>query len=63
MQSAGKDSSAKTLIHPCPQNLACPNLLRSGGPRSVLDETRHHKKTVLTEIRVWLQISPQKSLR
>jgi hypothetical protein len=67
-QSAGKDASAKTLIHPCLQNLACPNLLRNGGPQSVLDETCHHKETVLTEeklegIRVWLQISPRKCLR
>jgi hypothetical protein len=65
-RSAGKDASAKTQIHPCLQNFACPNILRSGGPQSVLDETCHRKKTVLTEeklegIQVWLQIISEMS--
>jgi hypothetical protein len=64
--STGKDSSANTdsplLTKSCISKL----IKKWQTTGSVLDETWHHKKTVLTvleDIRVWLQIIPWKALR
>jgi hypothetical protein len=68
VRSAGKDSPGNTLIHPCLQNLACPNLLRRDGPQGQCLTKHDIARKVLTDeeledIRALLEIRPQKSVR
>lgn len=69
MQSAGKDSSANTMIHPHLQNIVFKLIIKKWQTRGlVLDKTWQCQKAELTDdkledIQAWLQISPQKSLK
>jgi hypothetical protein len=63
MRSAGIGSSANTLIHPCQQNLACRNLLRSGEPQGQCLTKHDIADENLEDIRARLENSPRKSLR